>query len=141
MSLPPHHDKRLKSILAVIPPTKIWVSVYTWHQVLGELQSMVITLPGNVGLFSQIKESLRQVIGSRLTMIIGVHNALADFCSISEDLLDRSTQILKLVPLTPILTGNHGASGYMCGGHGCQDPPPSHVSCNDSPVLPCNKWT
>ena len=47
--------KRLHELLAELPATKKKVSIKTWHQVLGELRSMTLALPGTRGLFSALQ--------------------------------------------------------------------------------------
>ena len=114
--LPPHCTKRLMEILGAIPPTQKRVSVNTWHQVLVEMWLVVISLPGARRLLSQIQESLRHIKGKRGSLTRGIQDTLKEIIWLTEDLSARLTPILELVPLTPTLTVNHDASGYMCGG-------------------------
>ena len=62
-----------------------------------------------------MQEALLNVTGKRATLTRCVHEDLSDFRWIADDRLAHPTYILKLVPLTPTLTGNHDASRYMCG--------------------------
>ena len=50
-----------------------------WHQVLGDLRSMEISLPGALGLFSHMQKSLNYVQAKRLIMAKGTHQDLEDF--------------------------------------------------------------
>ena len=45
-----------------------------------------------------------------------LHEALADFQWLAEDMASRPTLLFELVPLTPTLDGYHDSSGRMCGG-------------------------
>ena len=71
---------------------------------------MSLALPGSCGLFSQMQESLRHVNGKRVTLTLGVHEALADFQWLAKDMVSRPTRLLELVPLTPTLDGYHDSS-------------------------------
>ena len=77
---------------------------------------MSLALPESRGLFSQMQEALRHVNGKRVTLTRGVHEALADFQWLAEDMASRPTRSFKLVLLTPTLNGYHDSSGRMCGG-------------------------
>ena len=115
ISLPPHRANRFRDILAEIPATQKRISVDKWHHCLGELRSMFLALPGLRGLFSQMQEALRHVNGKRVTLTQGVHEALANFQLLAEDMASRPTRLFELVPLTPTLNGYHDSSGRMCG--------------------------
>ena len=77
---------------------------------------MLLALPGSCGLFSQMQDALRHVNGKQVTLTRGVHEALADFQWLADDMVSRFTRLLELVPLTPTLDGYHNSSGRMCGG-------------------------
>ena len=77
---------------------------------------MLLALPGSRGLFSQMQEALRHVNGKRVMLAQVVHEALADFQWLAEDMASRPTRLFELVPLTPTLNGYHESSGRMCGG-------------------------
>ena len=63
-----------------------------------------------------MQESLGHLKGKTVTLSKGIHEALADFCWLAEDVANRPTRIYKLVPLRPTVDGYHDAPGYMCGG-------------------------
>jgi hypothetical protein len=53
----------------------------------------------------------------RLTLRIGIHDALHDFRLLHDDLARRPMRLYyKLVPLAPTLIGSHDASGKGAGG-------------------------
>lgn len=57
ITLPPYCAERLLEILEIIKPHQKTVPTKTWHKVVGELQSMVIALPGAQGLFLILQEA------------------------------------------------------------------------------------
>ena len=77
---------------------------------------MALALPGAIGMFSQMKETLCHVKVKMVTLSKGIHEALADFHWLIEDVYKRRTRIYKLVPLRPTMDGYHDASSYMCDG-------------------------
>jgi hypothetical protein len=58
IELPSHQLARLHEILQSIPHSKHWTSRRKWQQLLGELRSMVLAIPGGRGLFSQLQSVL-----------------------------------------------------------------------------------
>ena len=76
---------------------------------------MAVALPGSRGLFSQMQEALFHVKVKRVMLSKGIHEALADFCWLFEDVSNLPTHIYELVPLQPTVDGYHNASAYMCG--------------------------
>ena len=117
ISLPPRRLQRLADILAEIPLSQRRTSVKRWHQILGELRSMSLAVPGARGLFSQMQEALRHKDPKgKLKLQQGVHHALQDFRLLHADLARRPTRLYELVPLPPTLLGSHDASGHGAGG-------------------------
>jgi len=117
ISLPPRRLQRLADILAEIPLSQKRTSVKRWHQILGELRSMSLAIPGARGLFSHMQDALcHKEPKGRLTLRQGVHDALHDFRLLHDDLAHRPTRLYELVPLAPTLLGSHDASGKGAGG-------------------------
>ena len=114
--LPQHRAERLAEILSSIPITQKRTSVKKWHKVLGELRSMALALPGARHLFSHMQHALSNKLKTRVTLSRGVHDALADFRWILNDLKRRPTRIAELVPLLAAAEGHHDASGKGAGG-------------------------
>jgi hypothetical protein len=97
IELPQHRQERLAEILASIPKTQKRVSVKSWQQVIGELRSMSIAIPGSRGLFSLLQEALRhQEPGARIRLSQGVHDCLDDFRWIAHDLASRPTRLYDI---------------------------------------------
>jgi hypothetical protein len=116
ISLPPHRQQRLREILDSIPPHQRRMGVSKWHQILGELRSMSIALPGSRGLFSTLQDALRSKKGTRISITAQIHQTLADFRWIVDNICDRPTRIAEIVPLLPSCLGYHDASGQGAGG-------------------------
>ena len=142
IELPPHRVERLNEILASMPRSQKRVSVKKWQQVLGELRSMSIAIPGSRGLFSLLHEALRhQEPGARIRLSRGVHDCLDDFRWISNDLAARPTRLYEIVPQThPELLGAQDACGCDMGGvwfpssQKLQSRPPSPRAANETRV-------
>ena len=77
---------------------------------------MLLALLGSCGLFSHMQEALRHVNDKRVTLTRGVHEALADFHWLAENMASRLTGLFELVPLTRTLDGYHDSSDRMFGG-------------------------
>ena len=58
LNLPPHRLERLQEVLSWIQPPHKRLPTKLWHQLLGELRSMLPALPGTRGLFSTLQEAL-----------------------------------------------------------------------------------
>jgi hypothetical protein len=59
VQLPSHQVTHLFEILDSIAPKQRRTTVNKWHKLLGELQSMVLAIPGGRGLFSILQDALR----------------------------------------------------------------------------------
>ena len=116
ITLPPRRLLRLKELLDSIPPTRKRLSLATWYQLLGELRSMALALPGARGLFSHLQQVLHSRQGTRLRLTPSFHQALADFRWLHDSLHSRPTRLYELVPTTPCVVGTHDASGLGAGG-------------------------
>eukprot|EP00536_Pseudo-nitzschia_multiseries_P012239 jgi/Psemu1/31438/gm1.31438_g len=119
ISLPPHRVARLQEILLSIAPTQRHVPIQQWHQVLGELQSMALAIPGSIGLFSILQEAFRHPDPGRqrLRLTKRVHSFLWEFQWLANDLSNRPTAIAELVPNPfPATMGACDASGAGMGG-------------------------
>ena len=77
---------------------------------------MAAALPAARGLFSQMQLALRTDSKHRINLSKGVHAALDDFRYLHKDISNRPTRLQEIVPLDPVLTKYHDASGFACGG-------------------------
>lgn len=117
IELPAHRRDRLRQLLAAIPPTQRRLSVRTWQQILGELRSMAIAIPGSKGLFSLLQETLKHRSDNRIRLSRGVHDCLEDFRFLDQDLTARPTRLFEIVPQDPPeILGASDACGYGIGG-------------------------
>jgi hypothetical protein len=117
IELPPHRRDRLRQLLDNIPNTQKRLSVKKWQQVLGELLSMAIAIPGSKGLFSMMQETLRHQQDNRIRLTRGVHDCLADFRELDADLTSRPTRLHEIVAQDiPEVLGASDACGHGIGG-------------------------
>ena len=116
LHLPPHRVERLWEILDSIPPSQKLTSVKKWHQVLGELRSMAIALPGARHMFGRLQNALSLQSKTRVCLKKGVHKALNDFRWLANNIESRPTRIAELVPVLQAAEGHHDASGDGAGG-------------------------
>jgi hypothetical protein len=116
LTLPARRLARLHELLNSIPPSRKRLSLTTWFQLLGELRSMALALPGARGLFSHLQQVLHLRQGSRLRLTPSFHQALDDFRWLHNTLGSRPTRLYELVPTTPCVVGTHDASGLGAGG-------------------------
>ena len=92
------------------------VALKKWHQLLGELRSMTLAIPGGTGMFSHLQNALRHSDKSRVKLTQDVHDQLADFEYLTTNLGQRPTRIAEVVPATPSHIGSCDAAR---GGMGC----------------------
>jgi hypothetical protein len=119
IQLPPHRIDRLHSILAGIPGTQRRTSTKKWQQVVGELRSMTLAVPGARGLFCSLQEALRHRTHDCARVRLGRHvlSFLDDFRWLAEVLASRPTSMLEVVPSrSPATRGACDASGKEMGG-------------------------
>jgi hypothetical protein len=116
LTLPPRRLQRLAEILAAVRPSQKRLAVDTWHQLLGELRSMSLAIPGARGLFSHLQAAIRTRHKNRLRLSPSFHQALTDFRWLYTNLSSRPTRLQELVPTTPCLIGAHDASALGAGG-------------------------
>ena len=115
--LPRHRVERLQEILEDIPPSQRRTSLKRWQKIVGELRSMVFGLPGARGLFSSLQDAMQRLDGrNRVPLSDAVHQALADFAWLGNELHKRPTRIAELVPLQPSVCGAHDAAASGAGG-------------------------
>jgi len=116
ITLPPRRLQRLADLLESIQPTRKRLSTTAWHQLLGELRSMSLAIPGARGLFSHLQHAFTHRKGSRLRLTPAFHQAIDDFRWLQQHLAHRPTRLYELVPTAPTLIGTHDAAGSGAGG-------------------------
>lgn len=117
LELPAHRIERLHKILLLLNPDRKRVAAKVWHQVMGELRSMAAVLPGARGLFSTMQEAFCYVDNHhRVKLNRSVHDFLADFWWLANDVASRPTRIAEVIPADPVTRGACDASGDGMGG-------------------------
>jgi hypothetical protein len=113
LELPAHRIERLQEILDSILPSHKLVSVQKWHNVLGELRSMSLALPGTRGLLLILQEALQHRIsdGKRLRLRRPVHDFLDNFRWITKEVGSRPTSIDEIIAQPPATFGATDSSG------------------------------
>ena len=114
ISLPPHRQERLLTLLGTITKRKR-ASVQEWHQLLGELRSMSIAIPGSRGCFSFLQHALRPG-AKRIHITQPVRDQLLDFLHLAQDVTSRPTHIAEVVPTPPTYYGSMDAAKAGMGG-------------------------
>ena len=116
IELPPRRLARLESILNDLPRSRTRISVKVWHQVLGELRSMTLAIPGLRGFFSLLQEALRHVEQRRLRLTSATHDFLDDIRWLVQTLHARPTRFREVVPTTLRTVGACDACQQGMGG-------------------------
>jgi hypothetical protein len=116
LELPPRRLLRLVSILDDLPRSKTRIATKSWHQILGELRSMVLAVPGLRGLFSLLQEALRHESKQRIRITTHMHDFLDDVRWVVQDLHARPTRLRELVDTPPAAIGASDAAGPGMGG-------------------------
>jgi hypothetical protein len=118
IQLPAHCVLRLLELVDSISPTQRRTTVKKWQQLLGELQSMVLTIPGGRGLFSVLQQVLKAKCdqGTRICLSREVHHVLADFRWLDVDLTARPKRMDEVIPkATPDTLGAQDAAAFGMG--------------------------
>ena len=95
----------LPTTLSMVRGIHIWLSV------------VLSTLFGaNHPTALAMQEALHHAEGGRLTLTRGVHQSLAEFHLLTEDISICPTRMYELIPIHPTMGVYHYTVGYMCGG-------------------------
>jgi hypothetical protein len=115
IELPPHRLERVQELFDLFRGRRR-VATKQWYQLLGELRSMTLAIPGGTGMFSHLQEALRLNDKSRVKLTQAVHDQLADFEFLTHSLSDRPTRIAEVVPTEPTHVGASDAARPGMGG-------------------------
>ena len=116
IELPNHRRLRLLSILQDLLQ-KRRVSLKTWQKSLGELRSMVLALPGGLGLFSSLYTGFANIsTDSRVRITVPIHDSLLDLQHLATDLAQRPTRIGEVTDSLPAAYSAADACGIGMGG-------------------------
>jgi hypothetical protein len=117
IELPPHRLDRLNEILDSLPRTKHRIALKKWHQIVGELRSMSLAVPGLRGCFSLLQEAFRHQDKHRIRLTTELHDFLDDMRYFVQDLAARPTRLYELVPESnPSVVGACDAAKSGMGG-------------------------
>ena len=120
IELPPHRVLRLHEILDSIPRHQRRTSRRIWQQLLGELRSMTLAIPGGRGLLSQLQATLTYSPNARpsdrLKLSGPLHDQLDDLRWLARDLGSRPTRWGEAVDSDPAFFGAVDASAAGMGG-------------------------
>ena len=96
IELPEHRKEQLLSFFINLRQ-QTSVPFKKWHQILGELQSVVIGISGSRGLFSMLQLALQKVDSNdHIRLAAPVKDQLDDFQHLAEDQTARPTAMAKL---------------------------------------------
>lgn len=98
ITLPPHRIARLYQLLDAFPASRRRAPLAEWHQLLGELRSMALALPGARGMFSVLQNTLRYSDRNRVRLTSRVFDCLEDFRALANTLAARPTRLRELIP-------------------------------------------
>ena len=115
IELPAHRYERLKEIFDSLRHKKR-TSIKVWQQVLGELRSMALAIPGGRGLFSTLQAGLTYSDKFRVRINRHVRAHLTDMEHLAHSLGKRPTRLAEIVPDDPVAIGACDASGKGMGG-------------------------
>jgi hypothetical protein len=132
IELPPHRLERVHELFDLFRGRRR-VATKQWYQLLGELRSMTLAIPGGRGMFSHLQEALRLHDKSRVKLTQAVHDQLADFEFLTRSLRDRPTRIAEIVPTEPTHVGACDAARSGMGG--VWVPPPQPTSATTPPLV------
>ena len=114
LQLPPHRRDRVLELLHSLVHRKR-TSVKQWHQLLGELRSMSLAIPGSRGCFSFLQHALKPG-AKRIKITKAVRHQLKDFLWLAEDISSRPTHLAEVVPTPPCYFGAMDAAKPGMGG-------------------------
>lgn len=115
IALPAHRAARLLEIFDRLRG-KTRLALKKWQQILGELRSMVLAIPGGRGLFSVLQHGVKMRERNRVTITPSMRDQLDDFEALAQALAERPTRLAEIVPDLPAAIGACDASKLGMGG-------------------------
>jgi hypothetical protein len=112
ISLPPHRAQRLLAIFNDLCD-RTRVSVKKWQQILGELPSMLLAIPGGRGLFSTLQHGLKYSDRHRVRISPSIRSHLDNFELLAHSIASRPAPFSELVPDLP--TCIHACDASLAG--------------------------
>lgn len=130
IQLPERRLQRLRDILVDLPRTKRRIALKKWQQIVGELRSMSLAVPGLRGLFSLLQDALTNHRHKRVRLSPATHDFLDDIRWLTTDLEARPTRLREVVPDDISVLGATDAAATGMGGV-------FFVPQQDGSLLPC----
>eukprot|EP00978_Attheya_sp_CCMP212_P032956 scaffold130815_cov20-Attheya_sp.AAC.1 len=100
IELPPYWIERLKTILhEEFSRKRTRASLTSWHKLLSELRSMVLALPGGLGMFSMLQDTLvkRPSSNNPIHLTNDIYDQLDNFRYLLRELSSWPTRIAELI--------------------------------------------
>ena len=126
LALPAHRQAKLLSLLNNLLLRKR-STVSDWHQLLGELRSMSLAVPGSRGCFSFLQHALKPG-AKRIKITPTVRDQLKDFLWLANDVSSRPTHLSEIVPTPPTYYGAMDAARAGMGGIWFPPGPPAPLA-------------
>ena len=108
--------QRLHDILDSIGERQKRISTKKWHQVLGELRSMELAVPGLKSHFSTLQAAFKHREQGRIPLRAAQHDFLADIRYLADRLEERPTHVQEVVQTQPAILGACDAAKAGMGG-------------------------
>ena len=114
--LPQHRVMRLKTRLREVEVQRR-VSRKRWRKLLGELRSMMLSIPCSEGMFSHIQAALVKAgLSNRIKMDRSTRDELRDWKWLAGDIATRPTSIAEVVRHLPSIWQSTNAANAGMGG-------------------------
>ena len=97
IKLPAHCWDWLAKILVEFPCARRQVGLWAWQKLLGELQSMLLGIPGSTGCFSLLQATLFKAMGGCIRLSTTVHDQLDDIWWLATSLGSQPMHITELI--------------------------------------------
>eukprot|EP00978_Attheya_sp_CCMP212_P039796 scaffold210763_cov69-Attheya_sp.AAC.1 len=110
--------RKLYEIFDSLPHSKKCIALKKWHQILGELCSMSLAIPGLHSWFSLLQEAFRHTKKNHVHHTKNLHDSLHNMQYLAQDLALRPTRLYyyELVPDSPSVIGACDAAKPGMGG-------------------------
>jgi hypothetical protein len=134
IELPPHRIDRLLTILNAARHKKR-LGRKSVQQLLGELRSMVLGIPGGAGLFSQLQVALTNADGHRVKVHQGARDHIEDLWVLAKDVANRPTHLGEIIEQQESFIGAVDASKAGMGGVWLPPTYPTEHEPDHSPIV------
>jgi hypothetical protein len=137
IDLHPHRLERIHALFDLFHGRRR-LTTKQLYQLLGELRSVTLAIPGSMGMFSHLQKAFRLDTKNRVKLTEAAHDLLADFEFLTRSLGERPTHISELVPSEPTHVGACDAARAGMGG--VWVPPLQSLKSLSSETTPPTVW-